>query len=410
MWKHFKLKEFFIMISTTAVFDHSGRSSAKKLGPIEIRVIVNRTPYYINTGVRVYKNEFQFGQVVDRADAKELNERIGIISKIVEEEVNKCIIEKRDFRVDNVRSKIFKNSNSENSEREFIDWAEEQVNNLTIKETSQKRYKALIRRLKEYGKIAHWSDINVESIYNFDAWLHTLDSRQTEALTMMGIKSEKISDSGVFNYHKCMKSLLSRAVLFGKIGSNPYEMKRGMFKRGESNKIQYLTQDEMDAFCSLHPKDGTIMALAHDVFILQMFTGLAYSDIMAFDASQYRKVDGSWVNVGSRIKTGVPYISQLLPPVVEILEKYNWKVPFINNADYNHALKGLGIAAGISTPIHSHMARHTFATWMLRNGVRIEHVSRMLGHTNIAVTQRYAKVLAEDIRAEFDRIEGILSK
>jgi site-specific recombinase XerD len=62
------------------------------------------------------------------------------------------------------------------------------------------------------------------------------------------------------------------------------------------------------------------------------------------------------------------------------------------------------MAAGISTPLHSHLARHTFATYMLRNGVRIEHVSRMLGHTNITQTQRYAKVLAESLHEDFSRI------
>jgi site-specific recombinase XerD len=50
------------------------------------------------------------------------------------------------------------------------------------------------------------------------------------------------------------------------------------------------------------------------------------------------------------------------------------------------------------------MARHTFATWMLRQGVPIEHVSKMLGHTNIAQTQRYAKIVAEDIHSDFRKV------
>jgi site-specific recombinase XerD len=50
------------------------------------------------------------------------------------------------------------------------------------------------------------------------------------------------------------------------------------------------------------------------------------------------------------------------------------------------------------------MGRHTFATWMLSNDAKIENVSRMLGHTNIVQTQRYAKVLAKDVYDDFDRI------
>ena len=80
------------------------------------------------------------------------------------------------------------------------------------------------------------------------------------------------------------------------------------------------------------------------------------------------------------------------------------RVPRINNADYNHQLKALGLLAGIKTRLHSHLARHTFATYMLRNGAKIENVSRMLGHTNITQTQRYAKVLAQSVHDDFDMI------
>ena len=86
------------------------------------------------------------------------------------------------------------------------------------------------------------------------------------------------------------------------------------------------------------------------------------------------------------------------------------KIPKMNNADYNRHLKALGLMAGISTRLHSHLARHTFATYMLRNGVKIENVSKMLGHTNITQTQRYAKVLAQSVHDDFDMIAEKMSK
>ena len=86
------------------------------------------------------------------------------------------------------------------------------------------------------------------------------------------------------------------------------------------------------------------------------------------------------------------------------------KLPKICNADYNRHLKSIGVMAGIKTKLHSHLARHTFATFMLRNGVKIENVSKMLGHTNIIQTQRYAKVLAEDVRSDFDMVAGKMGK
>ena len=160
----------------------------------------------------------------------------------------------------------------------------------------------------------------------------------------------------------------------------------------------------MKAFESMHPVQGSKMAMARDLFVFQLYTGLAYSDTQNFNISDYKLIDGTWKNTGERIKTGVAYVSQLLPPAVEILERYNWQVPKLDNSDYNLCLKALGMACGIERPLHSHMARHTFATWMLRHGVPIEHVSKMLGHTNIIQTQRYAKIVAADIHDDFDKV------
>ena len=96
-------------------------------------------------------------------------------------------------------------------------------------------------------------------------------------------------------------------------------------------------------------------------------------------------------------------MNQLLPPAVEVLEKYGMQVPQIVNAVYNRELKTIGKALGITTPLHSHLARHTFATWMLKNGAKFENVSKMLGHTDIKMTQRYAEVLAKDVYDDYDK-------
>ena len=58
-----------------------------------------------------------------------------------------------------------------------------------------------------------------------------------------------------------------------------------------------------------------------------------------------------------------------------------------------------------------HLARHTFATYLLTKGVSIESVSKMLGHTNIKTTQIYARILdtkiGEDMSQFADRIKGL---
>ena len=72
--------------------------------------------------------------------------------------------------------------------------------------------------------------------------------------------------------------------------------------------------------------------------------------------------------------------------------------------------KDLGLMAGITTRMHSNLARHTFATYMLTNDVKFQNVTRMLGHKNIKQTMRYAKVLAQDVRDDFEMVGAKLKK
>ena len=382
------------MITTAIVWDHRGRTKAGCEGPLEVRVTVDRKPYYINTGIKVRKNEFKAGTIVNRPDADTLRTRLNIIYHKIEDAINAAINAGIQIDVADIKRRAWVLVADESS-TSFLEWCRDQIDMLTHSEGTLKHYQTMLSRLQDFDTIRRWQDLTVENIYKWDAYLHKLTKPQTD---------DPISDGAIYNYHKCLKALLNRAVLFDRLQQNPYDRLKGKFKRGDRERIDFLTDEEMKAFESLHPVAGSKMAMARDLFVFQLYTGLAYSDTQSFDIGDYKLIDGVWKNTGERIKTGVAYTSQLLPPVVSILERYDWQVPRLDNSDYNLCLKTLGMACGIDRPLHSHMARHTFATWMLRHGVPIEHVSKMLGHTNITQTQRYAKIVAADIHDDFERI------
>ena len=377
------------MITTKLIFDRRKMASRTHEGYVEVRITIDRKTMYISTGVRVYKNEWAAGRIVNRPDANVLNDRLAIIFEKVHEGINESVKQGVKLDVESVKRMVWQQTEIIKDGPTLLDWISDQIPLLDIGQGTRKRYHTLMNRLTEYGKLTRWEDVTVENITLFDSWLHQLNDGA-------------ISDSAVYNYHKCLKALLHRADQFEKIDRNPYE--RMKLKRGEKENIEYLTEDEMKAFERLLVPDGSLMAVSHDLFVFQMYTGLAFSDMQAFDIRQYRKEGDTYRHTGERIKTGVAYVSQLLPPAVRIIEKYGGRLPKIDNADYNHNLKALGVMAGITIPLHSHLARHTFATYMLRNGAKIENVSRMLGHTNITQTQRYAKVLAQSVHDDFDRV------
>ena len=397
------------MIRISLVYDHHKRTPKGEEGPVEVRVTVNRKPYYINTGVRVRAERLVGNCIRDDEqsnDADLLNERLTTIIGLVEKEVNRCLEQRMPINVADIRDRVWDiaaDKKDDGDEPTLIKWIKDYVATADMAKNTKLHYLTVVRRLLEYGKILRWEQLTVDNIYAWDVWLRSQEVPLTKNQKAAGLEPQLISSDSVYNYHKYLKSAINKAMKFRILAANPYDQLKGTFKRTKRDVVDYLTEDQMKKVMELTPVPGSQAAMALDLFIFQMFTGLSYSDTQIFDISQYRQIDGKWLHVGQRVKTGVPYVSQLLPPVVEMLERNNWQVPKMNNQRYNQMLKAIGMVIGIEN-LHSHMGRHTFATYMLSNGAKIENVSRMLGHTNITQTQRYAKVLAKDVHDDFDKI------
>ena len=375
---------------------------------MEVRVTVNRKPYYINTGVCVRKDRLVGNCLRDDStsnDADMLNERLTTIVALVEKEVNKCLEARKPISVADIRTKVWDLAplTDDAAAPTIVRWIEEYTRTANIANNTRLHYLTVARRLLEFGKMVRWEQLTVDNIYAWDVWLRHQEVPLTKNQKAAGMEPQLISSDSVYNYHKYLKATINKAMKFQILTANPYDQMKGMFKRTKRDVVDYLTEAQMKKVMALTPVPGSQAALALDLFIFQMFTGLGYADTQVFDISQYRNIDGKWMHIGQRVKTGVPYVSQLLPPVVEVLERNGWHVPKMANQRYNQMLKAIGMVIGIEN-LHSHMGRHTFATYMLSNGAKIENVSRMLGHTNITQTQRYAKVLAKDVHDDFDKV------
>ena len=368
-----------------------------KPGSLDVRVTIDRKSYYISTGIRVLAKHWA-GAVVVRPDADELNNRLGIIVKRVNEKMNEFIEKRQPIDVDAIKRYIYDGTKSDTG-GSMIEWMKKQVPMLQVSEDTRGHYWLLLDRLEQYGQLRSWSDLSVEAIYEWDAWLH----QTVKAQVKKGHPERGGSDGTIYNYHKHMKAMINRAVDFGIIATSPYARLKGKFKRGESDDYEYLTEEQMQRIVDTHPVPGTQMEDVRDLFVFQLFTGLAYSDSQAFDIKNYHKDGDVWVANGKRIKTGVPYVSALLPPVVDVLERHGWHVPTMPNQKYNCLLKTFGSVIGIEG-LHSHLARHSFATWMLSNDAKVQNVMRMLGHKNIKQTMKYAKVLAKDVHDDYNMV------
>lgn len=165
----------------------------------------------------------------------------------------------------------------------------------------------------------------------------------------------------------------------------------------------FLTEDELNRIIDkkfIMPR----MFQVRDILIFCCYTGLAYADVKKLTADEITiGIDGEkWIWT-SRQKTDTATRIPLLPPALEILDRYKEDpqslsngrlLPVLSNQKMNSYLKEIADACEIKKKMTFHTARHTFATTVtLANDVPMETVSKLLGHRNLKTTQHYGKIL-----------------
>ena len=208
---------------------------------------------------------------------------------------------------------------------------------------------------------------------------------------------------------KCLSSILDDAEKADVIRHNPF--KEIQLTRKPVNR-EYLTKDEIIAIQKLEGLSPS-QDIKRDLFLFACFTGLAYADIKGFHAMNIIvEPDGSKHIERYRNKTSVMSYIPLLQVAENILLKYSptddcrdfqWKVPC--NQKLNFSLKDIAKLAGIKRNVFMHLARHTFATTVtLSQGISIESVSKMLGHSTLKHTQIYAKIVNSKVKGEMEKL------
>jgi site-specific recombinase XerD len=169
-------------------------------------------------------------------------------------------------------------------------------------------------------------------------------------------------------------------------------------------EMPYLTNEEIQLLIN-HEFKSERLAFVRDLFVFCCYTGLAYIDLKMLQKKhfEYSPVSKQYFIKKKRQKTKQPFITPLFPPAQKILsdrvEDWQYLNPdnfiftVMSNQKYNSYLKEVAAFCGIEKNLTTHLARHSFATSIaLENGVSLESTSKMLGHSKISQTQKYAKV------------------
>lgn len=337
------------------VFDRKHTASKTTKGTVQIEVLFERKRKWLGTGVRLYSDQWsEKTKVKNTVQSLDLNERLDAQIQNINEFINTLIKNKEPFSFEKLEHFL---KYSQTKER-FIDFIKRRVSERTdLRQGTLNTHSSLITSLEEFGRIIYFTDITTANIMHYDNFLHGKYNKQTT----------------IHGYHKRLKRYINEAIKFELLKDNPYNKLK--FERGKSEGIKYLTLEQINQIKNLEIASESIERV-RDLFVFQCFTGLSYADLFNFDFSVVIKKGDKFFIRDIRTKTEEEYFLMLLKPAMEILQKYDFKLPVISNYQYNLRLKVVQEFARIKLSLHSHMARHSFAVMALNMGVSIENLAK----------------------------------
>jgi site-specific recombinase XerD len=355
------------------------KKNKQGLAPLELCININQQRLFVNLPTKLSPKEFNkrrratyIEELVNQYRIK-VNE---VIAELMADGLPITATTLRDYlKTGGTKSKTIK------------DLFEEYLNTLKRKTT-----------LPAYKKYELVRDFVYEHL-NPTTQLSTI--KNADMVNLYDILKEKYMISTAGGYFNKIKSIFTYAIDNGYMKINPFNGIK--IEKGES-KVEYLTPEEMDRVKNLDLQEYPRLERVRDLMLFQASVGTAYVDMVSMDINKIVKSGEVYTYSDKRHKTGIPFTTVILPDGMAILKKYNYTLPLLSNQKYNKYLKEIQRLAKITTVITSHLLRKTYATNLLNNGVRIEVVANLLGHSTTTITQKiYCKPTTQTIAQEVSK-------
>ena len=369
------------------VFDRKNEadnSNTTGLLYVEIRESATSKKVYISTGIKLYKNQFS---KTNGFTCQNHANAIGITAKA------RALFAKIEKFVLSEDCKSFRNVKDYDQRAiSVMEFMQRELKNSFPTKATLEHHNALIAKIEDFGKIKTFEDVTRKNIIAFDEYLK---------------RNGVIASATLNKRHTTFRRYLRKAIYFDLLEKDPYVEFKMPSKK--SKDPVFLVEEEINAILNYKTKVKK-MEHVRDLFVFQIFTGLAFTDLMSFNKSYITRMGEDKIISGRRTKTQVAFVSLFLPEAEEIAEKYDYNLPKLTNQKYNDYLKLLIAACNIDKNVTTHVARHTFATYLLNKDIPIETVSKTLGHTNIRQTQHYAKLLEKKVVSDMKSLLNPVKK
>lgn len=363
-------------ISIRFRFDKRNEASKTKQGllHIEVREIGTNDCVLIQTGIRLYKNQFsdKMGFTCKNHD----------LADAITKQAHDIFNEIHQFAISD-RCKVLKDVKgwkSKENKQLLMPFIESEMKLRYMEYNTLKAHVTLVNKLNDFKNIKTFADLTYTNIVAFDKYM----------------RDKKIGNISINKNHSLFNMYIKIAINKELIQKSPYDLFTP--PKGRNNDPVFLTIEEVEMIKNLSGLNDKLER-TRDLFVFQCYTGMAYVDMQSFSKNDIQILNEQEIIRSSRTKTDESFILLFLPDAKKIAEKYNYNLPKISNQKYNDYLKLL-IAhpeVNINKKVTSHTARHTFATYLLNKGISLETVSKTLGHSSIKQTQLYARILSKKV-------------
>ncbi|PCJ93286.1 MAG: integrase [Flavobacteriaceae bacterium] len=380
--------------------------------PIYVRITVNgkRTEFSLGLYYPINGWDCKMSRAIGRtSNARILNNELDSIYVDIVECYKQLRKESKFITAQTVKARYLGTDNNQATLLGLVDYHNGKMKDV-LTEGTLKNYRTSTKYIKAFlsNKLKS-SDVYLEQIgysfiVDFEQYLRNKDNR---------LSKQELNNNGIMKHIERLNKLMNLAVKLEWITKNPflhYDVKFSKYSR------PFLSPNEMKELEEIKLNTDKYKNV-RDVFIFSCYTGLSYIDMKQLTKNNIvYGIDGNkWLSF-YRQKNTEPVKVPLLDKALEILEKYsdydnsNKLLPVYSNQKMNTYIKEIATICEINKNLTCHVARHTFATTVtLSNGVPIETVSKLLGHTKLSTTQIYARVMEDKLGKDISQLQSILN-
>lgn len=377
-------------------FQFQQRTYKKQNGTqaIRLRIFTSANDIqYIDTGISVLKNQWddKKQQVKKHPIEEQLNASMNALLNDVKilYYKNEGVSAKRLLQIYK-NSKKYDGSSLLNFYQSIVD--ENKMKGAIRTAKTQQHY---IDKLSKFASFLSFADISPLWAKDYEKWLIS-----------RGNKPNTIASN-----FKCLNAILNKAVKMGLIEKNPL---KGYEIKTVNSKKEVLSIEDIGLLenyeIAPHFKG---MELARDVFLFSFYmAGMRFSDVCKLKWEDVTDTEVIYTMGKSEKRAGATRYIPITPKVKQILERYKANKTFVfpildkcdlNNIEkveytiyiannkLNRSIKILAKHAGITKHVSMHIAKHSFASYAVKNNVNLFHISKLLGHTKLSTTEHYLR-------------------